>query len=69
MAKQKKETKSKKAEGTVQNAGDLQKKIFDLKMKVATGELKDISQFKKTRKEIARIKTAEALAKKEGIKS
>ncbi len=69
MAKQKKATKVKRTEASTLNAADFQKRIFELKMKVATGELKDISQFKKTRKEIARIKTAEALAKKEGIKS
>ncbi|XVJ51124.1 MAG: 50S ribosomal protein L29 [Vampirovibrio sp.] len=35
---------------------DLQKKLFDLKMKQKTMQLNDLSQFKKTRHQVAFVK-------------
>lgn len=42
----------------MQTVVELQQKLFDLRVKLSTNELKDNSQISKTRKEIARALTS-----------
>jgi large subunit ribosomal protein L29 len=52
-----KEIRDKDAEALKQELADRQKHLFDLRSQAVTEKLEDPSQLKKTRTEIARIKT------------
>ncbi len=46
------------AQALKSKAGELKKELFDLRMQVSTMQVKDYSQFRKVRKEVARVLTA-----------
>jgi len=52
-----KEIREKETEALTHELKDKQKHLFDLRSQAVTEKLEDPSQLKKTRKEIARIKT------------
>jgi large subunit ribosomal protein L29 len=52
-----KEIRDKETEALTHELKDKQKHLFDLRSQAVTEKLEDPSQLKKTRKEIARIKT------------
>ena len=52
-----KEIREKETEALSHELKDKQKHLFDLRSQAVTEKLEDPSQLKKTRKEIARIKT------------
>jgi large subunit ribosomal protein L29 len=52
-----KEIREKQTEALTHELKDRQKHLFDLRSQAVTEKLEDPSQLKKTRKEIARIKT------------
>jgi large subunit ribosomal protein L29 len=52
-----KEIREKETEALKHELGDQQKHLFDLRSQAVTEKLEDPSQLRKTRKDIARIKT------------
>jgi large subunit ribosomal protein L29 len=52
-----KEVRERKSEQLVHELAEKQKHLFDLRSQAVTEKLEDPSQLRKTRKEIARIKT------------
>lgn len=53
----KKEIKSLTKEETILKTKDLNKSLLDMRFQIVSNQLKDFSQIKKTKKEIARLKT------------
>ena len=57
MSKQIKEIRERESDALKNELTDQQKHLFDLRSQSVTEKLEDPSQFRKTRKDIARIKT------------
>ena len=51
------ELRAKNSEELEGRLGDLQKERFNLRFRKASGQLEDTAQFRRVRREIARIKT------------
>lgn len=50
-----------------EKAGELKEKLFNLRFQKATGELDNTAEFKKTKKDIARVKTIQRERELEGV--
>lgn len=50
-----------------EKVGELKEKLFNLRFQKATGELDNTAEFKKTKKDIARVKTIKREREGEGV--
>lgn len=50
-----------------EKVGELKEKLFNLRFQKATGELDNTAEFKKTKKDIARVKTIQRERELEGV--
>ena len=57
-----KDLRAQKSEELEGRAADLKKEQFNLRFQKATGQLENTSQMRKARRDIARIRTAQAAA-------
>ena len=48
---------------------ELQRKLFNLRFQLSTGELDNTAEIKSTKKDIARVKTIKREREKEGVES
>ncbi|MFP4135436.1 MAG: 50S ribosomal protein L29 [Candidatus Acetothermia bacterium] len=50
-----------------EKAGELKEKLFNLRFQKSTGELDNTAELKKTKKDIARVKTIQRERESEGV--
>lgn len=66
MSKQLKALKNLSAKELATKTRELEKSIFDARLKKATGQLGDVSSIWRLRKELARVKTLETASQAKG---